>query len=385
MDFNNTEVAFTGKTDADLNRSYWLFKIIGWNWLIKLSPTLLKLFMPLYFPIPIIRATIFKQFCGGENIEDCNTTIDELGKYNVKTILDYSVEGIEEENTFDANLIEIISSVKKAANTAHIPFSVFKVTGFARFGLLEKVNEGTSLSKEETDEFERAKTRINKICEVGFKLNSPIFIDAEESWIQDAIDEIALDMMRKYNKEKAIIFNTAQLYRWDRLEYLKKLKQTADKEHFFIGMKIVRGAYIEKERDRAEKYGYPDPMQQTKANTDKDYDLAIQFCIENIHQFSFCCASHNEDSTQFLLQLMEQHKIDKSDERIYFAQLLGMSDHISMNMAQKNYNVAKYVPYGPVKEVTPYLIRRAEENTSIAGQTGRELSLIVSEKQRRKK
>ena len=384
MDFNNTEIAFSNKSNADLTRSYWLFKIIGWNWLIKISPALLKIFMPLWIPIPIIKATIFKQFCGGESIAECEQKIKELSAINVKTILDYSVEGMEEETVFDENLEEALAAIKKANGNTNIPFSVFKPTGFGKFDLLQKVNEKKTLTENEQAEFDRAVKRIDTICEAGHKANLPIFIDAEESWIQDTIDEIALNMMRKYNNEKAIVYNTAQMYRWDRIAYLKELKAIAKKENFYIGLKLVRGAYIEKERARAEKMGYKDPMQKTKKDTDNDYNNGIQFCIENLKLISFCCASHNEKSNLLLVDQMKQLNISPSDEKIYFAQLLGMSDHISNNMAKAGFNVAKYVPYGPVKDVTPYLIRRAEENTSVAGQTGRELSLIKTEKQRRK-
>jgi proline dehydrogenase len=384
MNFNNTEIAFSGKTNGDLKRSYWLFKIIGWNWLIKTGPLLLKIFMPLWFPVLIIKATIFKQFCGGESIEECEGTINELSTQNVKTILDYSVEGKEEESVFDANVQEALAVIKKAKNNPNIPFSVFKPTGFGRFELLEKVNSNLPLSQKEEEEFNRIKNRINIICAAGHETNIPIFIDAEETWIQSPVDEIALEMMRKYNKEKAIVYNTAQMYRWDRIAYLKEIKSIADNEGFCLGIKLVRGAYIEKERERAEKKGYEDPMQQSKEATDKDFNLALKFCIENIENISFCCASHNEESSLFLIDLMKTHHISIDDNRVYFAQLLGMSNHISNNMGKAGYNVAKYVPYGPVKDVTPYLIRRAEENTSIAGQTGRELSLILDEQKRRK-
>lgn len=384
MNFNNTQVAFIDKSNADLKRSYWLFKIIGWNWLIKIGPTLLNIFMPLYFPIPIIRATIFKQFCGGESIADCDKTIEELSKNNVKTILDYSVEGKQEENVFEENLTEALATIKKATNNTAIPFAVIKLTGFARFELFQKMDEKKQLSDKEIAEFERVKTRVNILCEAAFNANIPLFIDAEETWIQNTIDLLALDMMKKHNKTKAIIFNTAQFYRWDRVTYLEELLKIAQRENFVVGLKLVRGAYIEKERARAIKLNYPDPMQKTKTATDSDFNLALKICVENIKHISFCCGSHNEESALHLIKLMDQHQIKNDDERIYFAQLLGMSNHISMNLANKNYNVAKYVPYGPVKEVTPYLIRRAEENTSIAGQTGRELQLIVKELERRK-
>ena len=384
MNFDNTEIAFSGKSNADLTRSYWLFKIIGWNWLIKISPILLKIFMPLWIPIPIIKSTIFKQFCGGESIKECEKTINSLGEHNVKTILDYSVEGIEDEKVFDENVTEALEAIEKAKSNTNIPFSVFKPTGFGKFKILQKVNSKQTLTQSEEEEYERLIYRIDKICAAGEKNNVPIFIDAEESWIQDAIDDIALNMMKKYNNQKVIIYNTAQMYRWDRTAYLKEINTIANNEGFKIGVKLVRGAYIEKERSRAEKMGYEDPMQKTKENTDKDFNLALKFCIENISNISFCCASHNEESTLLLIQLMKDNNIKIDDDRVYFAQLLGMSDQISMNMSQGGYNIAKYVPYGPVKDVTPYLIRRAQENTSVAGQTGRELSLILTEQARRK-
>lgn len=384
MDFNNTEIAFAGKSNADLKRSYWLFKIIAWNWLIKIGPTMLKIFMPLYFPIPIIRATIFKHFCGGESIEETVSTTKELAKLNVKTILDYSVEGEQLDSVFDANIKETLTSIEKASINKNIPFAVFKPTGFGRFELLEKVNAKKQLSIQENEEFERFKNRVDTLCQAAFKANVPVFIDAEETWIQNPVDELALEMMRKYNKEKAIVYNTAQLYRWDRIAYIKELIAIAKNEGFIIGLKLVRGAYIEKERERAAAMNYEDPMQKTKEDTDRDYDLAQKICIQNIDVISFCSGTHNEKSALYLLDLMKEHKIAKDDTRIYFAQLLGMSNHISNNLAKAAYNVAKYVPYGPVKDVTPYLIRRAEENTSISGQTGRELQLIQKELQRRR-
>lgn len=371
-------------SDKDLKRSYWLFKIIGWNWLIKAAPIMLKIFMPLWFPIPIIKATIFKQFCGGESINDCESTIKKLNSQNVKTILDYSVEGIEGEATFNNNLKEALAAIEKSKLNKNIPFTVFKITGFGRFDLLEKINSKQTLTESETIEYKKIEKRLDIMCNAGLDANTPIFIDAEETWIQNTIDDMVLNMMKKYNTKKALIYNTTQLYRWDRLSYIKELNSTAEKGNFYIGLKLVRGAYIEKERARAEKMGYKDPMQKTKADTDKDFNLALKYCIENINKISFCCGSHNEESTLYLTELIQQHNIKPDDNRIYFAQLLGMSDHISMNMSQANYNVAKYVPYGPVKEVTPYLIRRAQENTSVKGQTGRELALILKEQARRK-
>jgi proline dehydrogenase len=385
LDFSNTEIAFQYKSTKDLKKAYWLFKIIGYNWLIKVGPSLLNVALKLHLPVlGIIKNTVFKQFCGGETINECETVINTLGKYNVKTILDYSVEGKENEHEFDKNVNQVLATIDKAKDNPNIPFSVFKPTGFARFSLLEKINAHKPLSVEEENEFERVRTRIDKMCQYAYQLNVPIFIDAEESWIQDVIDDLALEMMKKYNKEKAIVYNTAQMYRVDRLAYLKGLLAEAEKEDFYIGMKLVRGAYMEKERERAEKYGYESPIQPNKEATDRDFDLALKFCVQHFNRFAVCCGTHNENSSLLLTQLMSQNNIEKNNPKIYFAQLYGMSDHISFNLAKAGYNVAKYVPYGPVKDVIPYLIRRAQENTSVAGQQSRELFLIKKELQRRK-
>lgn len=315
---------------------------------------------------------------------ESNSTSDLLAKYNVKTILDYSVEGKESEKEFDASCKLISATVENAAKHTYIPFAVFKMTGMARFALLQKVNSGKSLNAKEEEEYERIVERVDAICKKGHELNIPILIDAEESWIQESIDRIVESMMEKYNKEKAIVFNTVQLYRHDRLAFLKKSIDDAKNKGLKYGIKLVRGAYMEKERDRAENMNYPSPINKTKADTDRDFDEAIKVCLDNIDIVSVCCGSHNEKSSQYLVDLMKEKNIDKGDERVYFAQLLGMSDHISFNLSHEGYNVAKYVPFGPVYDVTPYLIRRTEENTSVAGQASRELSLIKKEIQRRK-
>lgn len=385
ISFDNTQIAFSSKSNAELNRAYLLFNLVGNPTLVKIGKTLTNISLALHLPIkPFIKATIFKQFCGGETIEECEKTINTLGKYNIGTILDYSVEGKEDEKDFDVTTQEIINTIIKAKTSQHIPFSVFKVTGICRFSLLEKVNANTSLNKSEAEEFERAKKRIEKICAKGFECGIPVLIDAEESWIQDAIDIIVEEMMQKFNKEKAIVYNTLQMYRHDRLEFLKKSYKKAQKENYFLGVKIVRGAYMEKERARAVEKGYPSPIQPDKASTDRDYDAALNFCVEHYERIALCAGTHNENSSAHLAELLQQKNIDKKHPHFYFAQLLGMSDHISYNLSNAGYNVAKYVPYGPVKEVLPYLIRRAEENTSVAGQTSRELSLIIKERKRRK-
>lgn len=384
VSFDNTENAFKAKSNSDLNRSYWLFKMVGNPTLVKFGAKTAPIGLALGFK-GLIKNTIFKQFVGGETIYDCDKTIAELGKYNIGTILDYSVEGKESEMDFDACCEETTETIFKAKTDKHIPFCVFKVTGLARFSLLEKVSANESLSDAESKEYDRVKQRIGKICKEAHDAGQPIFIDAEESWIQQAIDDLADEYMALYNKEKVVIYNTYQLYRKDRLDFLKQTIAKAKTIGFKVGAKLVRGAYMEKERARADEKSYPSPIQDTKENSDKDYNLALEACIENIDMMGLCAGTHNEQSSLYLTQLMAKNNISNSDKRIFFSQLLGMSDHISYNLTLAGYNVAKYVPYGPVKEVLPYLIRRAQENTSVKGQTGRELSLIIKEKERRKK
>lgn len=385
ISFDDTQIAFSAKSDADLNRAYWLFKIISFNSLVQISPPFVNFALWAHLPIKgIIRSTIFKHFCGGENIEECKGTIDQLGKYNIGTILDYSVEGKESEEDFDAALIETIATIIRAKNDVHIPFSVFKPTGFARFSILEKRNEGLDLSIAEKEEYSKFLNRIEKICQTGFDSGVPIFIDAEESWIQNVIDEVARSMMQKFNKEKVIVFNTLQMYRTDRLNYLKESIAHAKSNGYISGFKIVRGAYMEKERARAKKLNYTSPIQPDKNSTDRDYNTALKICIDNLENLSMICGTHNEQSNLNLVEWMNEKNISVNHPHIWFSQLYGMSDHLSFNLANKGYNVCKYVPYGPVTGVLPYLIRRAQENTSVAGQTSRELSLIIQEKKRRK-
>jgi len=385
LSFENTEVAFQSKTTSQLNKSYWLFKLVSNNTLVKISPILLKIAFFLRLPIKeLVKRTIFEQFCGGESIETCGQRIKDLAKYQIGTILDYSVEGKSNEEDFNRVTQETIRTILKAKDENNIPFAVFKTSGLARIELLEKLsNSKEELSKEEKSEYERVKERIKTICSTAYENNVRIFIDAEESWIQNAIDKLATSMMRKFNEEKAIVFNTLQMYRWDRFAYLKQSYADAENGNYFLGLKIVRGAYMEKERERAEEMGYPSPIQKDKKSCDNDYNLALTFCISHIDKIALCAGTHNEESSILLTKLMAENNLLKDDNRVYFSQLLGMSDHISFNLSKHGYNVAKYMPYGPVKDVLPYLIRRAEENTSISGQTGRELALIIKEKNRR--
>jgi len=386
ISFENTEIAFGGKSNSDLTWSYRLFNLMGKPWLVKFGKIVTNIAFKLHLPVKgIIKATIFKQFCGGETIKDCEQKTADLGKFNIGTILDYSVEGKTSNEDLDQSKDEIIRTILKAKTSPDIPFSVFKPTGIARFDLLERTNDITSeLTQDDKQELAKAMLRVDAICRAAHESKVPLFIDAEDSWIQDGIDRMANAMMAKYNKEDVIIYNTIQMYRHDRLDFLKQSHQKAKSSGYKIGMKIVRGAYMEKERERAQKMNYTDPINPNKPATDKCYDDAVKYCIENLEDISFCAGTHNENSSEKLTQLIDKNNINKADKRIYFAQLLGMSDHISFNVAHSGYNVAKYVPYGPIEEVMPYLIRRAEENTSVAGQMGRELGLIVKEKARRK-
>ena len=382
--FDNTAVAFAGKSDRDLRRAQWLFSVLSRPWLVQwgafFSTWGLKLGLPLK---PLIRQTIYRQFVGGETIQKSQKSIEELWKFRVGTILDYSIEGKTAEEDFDACLKELLRTATRAKGDPAIPFVVFKVTGMAPHDLLEKVSRNQSLSPAETAAWQKVRQRIFQLCETCAQQNTPVFIDAEESWIQPAIDGLAEDMMWTFNREHALVYNTVQMYRIDRLAYLKDLHQRALKQGCKVGVKIVRGAYMEKERERAGKQGYADPIQPHKEATDRDFNLAVEFCWNAPEVFSFCAGTHNEESSALLAALLAKAENPNHTKQVWFAQLLGMSDHISFNLAARGYQVAKYVPYGPVEDVLPYLTRRARENTSVAGQTGRELSLLKKELNRR--
>ena len=383
--FEDTATAFALKSDSELERAYFLFKLISNEPLVKIGTVVTNFAINVHLPVEgLIRATVFDHFCGGVNEEDCLPIIDKMFQKGVCSILDYSVEGQQMENRLDGALKNILRVLDFVKEKEAIPFAVFKPTAFGRFGLLEKKSSGTPLDNDEKAEWTRVIDRYDKACKKAYDLDVSLLIDAEESWIQDAADELCLEMMRRYNKERAIVFNTAQLYRWDRLDFLKELNATAKKEGFKVGIKAVRGAYMEKENTRAEEMGYQSPICPSKQATDENFDRAIVYMVAHMDTFSIFAGTHNEDSSYKLMELMDADGIGHNDNRIWFGQLFGMSDHISFNMAGKGYNVAKYLPYGPVRDVMPYLIRRAEENTSVAGQTSRELELLKKEKARRK-
>jgi proline dehydrogenase len=383
--FNDTETAFKLKSDEDLNRALFLFGMINRPTLVKIGTTLTNLSLKLHLPVEgLIKATIFKQFSGGETMEDCLPNIRKMYSKNLHSILDYSVEGKEQEEQFDSAMKKKISIIEFAAKNKELPFAVFKPTGIGRFAIWEKVSSKVTLSPDEVVEWENVKQRVQNICEAAYQNDITVLADGEETWMQDAADDLMEEMMRKYNREKVIVFNTLQCYRWDRHQYLVDLHEKGKKEGFKVGAKIVRGAYMEKENARAKKMGYDSPICESKEATDVSFNGVMSYCLNHVNDISTFIGTHNEVSNYLALQILEDKNISNDDDRVWFSQLYGMSNHISFNLARKGYNAAKLVPFGPVREVVPYLIRRAQENTSVRGQTGRELALLQEEKKRRR-
>ncbi|RMB57361.1 proline dehydrogenase [Dokdonia sinensis] len=383
--FNNTERAFALKSDSELERAYFLFKMISKEPLVRIGTAMTKFALNANLPVEgLIRATVFDHFCGGTSEDDCLPTVDRLYEAGVSSVLDFSVEGKEEEEQFELCMNKILEITAFAKDKEAMPIVVFKPTGVGRFALWQKVTEGKELSISESSEWDRVVERIDIICNACAVSDIEVLIDGEESWMQGAADDLVAAMMAKYNKERVVVYNTLQCYRWDRLDYLKKLHVEAKARKFKIGMKIVRGAYMEKENSRAKEKGYPTPICASKQATDDNFNTVMRYMFEHLEDISIFLGTHNEDSCMLATQIMDEMNIPKTDNQVWFGQLYGMSDHISFNLAADGYNVAKYVPFGPVKDVMPYLIRRAEENTSVAGQTNRELELLKAEKKRRK-
>lgn len=403
ISFDNTAYAFAAKTDKELKKAHFLFSSMGKSWLVnlglKITPIAIKWHLP--FTKSIIRSTIFQQFVGGETLEQTAKVATKLSEYNVQVILDYGVEGGDDgEAGFDHATEEFLKVIRYAATQPNVPFMSIKVTGFSRFALLEKIDrqmneaQGSlmkryaavteNLPENEKAEWEKVKNRMNKLCEAASENNIGILVDAEETWIQDPVDALTMLMMDAFNKTKATVFNTIQLYRHDRLEFLKKSFEAAEERNFILGAKLVRGAYMEKERKRAQEMNYPSPIQPDKAATDKDYNEAVTFCITNLNKLSVIIASHNESSNLLATTLLAQNNLPLNHSNVHFSQLYGMSDNITFNLAKAGCPVSKYLPFGPIADVIPYLMRRAQENSSVAGQTGRELGLIKKELQRRK-
>lgn len=385
INFDNTEIAFAYRSNAELKKAYWLFSMIASPKLVRTGKHMINLCNKIHMPIDwAIKPTIFKQFCGAVTLDKCLPLADNLAKFKVSSILDYSSEGQETEEAFQHVMKEIAHSIDLAVKNHNIAYTVFKPSALGKEHLLVKASAGEVLTDAEKKEIDAFKNRLDILCKKAYESNIRILIDAEDHSYLKIVDDTTVELMEKYNKENAIVFITLQMYRWDRLDYLKNLIAEARVKGYKPGVKLVRGAYMERERRRAAEMGYPSPIYADKAGSDSGFNGALKECVENIDIVSLFCGTHNEQSCEYLVNLMAENKLQPGDRRIFFSQLLGMSDHLSFNLASAGYNVAKYIPYGPVREVLPYLIRRAEENTSVAGQTGRELRLITQELKRRK-
>ena len=385
--FNDTKIAFAEKSTAQLEKAKWMFTAIKYPSLTNVGINVLNFTIKNNFPLvtDLVKNTLFEQFCGGETREQSMKVVDKMFKHHVGSIFDYAIEGKEEEAAFDTTCEEIKENIKFAIGNPAIPFVVFKPTGFGRLDLYADVSAGKELTSSEKEEWQRVRNRYEEVCKMAYNNKVILMIDAEESWMQDAVDHLVNEMMEKYNQEKAYIWNTIQMYRTGRLEYMAQDLERAKSKNYFLGYKFVRGAYMEKERERAAEKNYPDPIQPTKEATDDNYNAAVDFVLENLDRVAAFFGTHHEKSTELAIDKMKTLGLAHDDERLHFGQLYGMSDNITYWLGENKYNACKYLPYGPVKDVVPYLTRRAQENTSVAGQTGRELSLIQKELERRRK
>lgn len=382
--FENTKVAFSYKSNNELRKAYYLFRVMNNNKVVAAGSWLTDWALRLHLPIGgIIKPTVYEYFCGGETLEKCSPTIALLARYDVNVLLDYGVEAKESDADFDETVQKLLQGIAYAKGNDNVTAMSCKITGLAKFKLLEKYTAGKDLTDKQKAAWERTRQRLHTLCKAAAGAKVSIYFDAEESWIQIALDTLISEMMETYNRQEAVVFNTVQLYRHDRLAFLKKSHNESISKGYLLGMKLVRGAYMEKERKRATEMGYPSPIQPNKQATDADYDHALEYCIQHVDTIAFCNASHNEMSNLYLCELMNRNNLPTNHEHITFGQLYGMSDHLSFNLADAGYNVAKYLPYGPLRDVIPYLMRRAQENTSVAGQMGRELKLIQKEMIRR--
>ncbi len=385
LDFQDTATAFADKSNSQLKEKYRIFKLLNSPLLNAIGTRSATFALSLGLPVEgLIKSTIFEQFCGGETIEECEPTVNKLAAAGIGAILDYSIEGKSTEDDFDRTKDEIIRTIKRGKDDPNIPFGVFKVTGIAPLGTLERLSGKKKLDAKSQMKCEHINARIREICACAYSIGQPVFIDAEETWIQEAIDRLAIEMMEKYNLEGPVIFTTLQMYRTDRLQYLREARRQAKNDGYVLAVKLVRGAYMEKERERAEELGYPSPIHANKQATDRDYDAAVDYCLEHLDDLAFVAGTHNEKSTLLLARKMHERGIPHDHPHIFYSQLYGMSDNLSYILGKNGYNVSKYVPYGPVKDTIPYLVRRAEENSSAAGQISRELDLISRELKRRK-
>ena len=385
LDFQDTATAFADKTDSELKEKHRLFRMLNSPFLNSVGTRAATFALSVGLPVKgLIKSTIFEQFCGGETIAECEPVVKRLGSSKIGAILDYAIEGKSSEQDFDSTKDEIIKTIDRARKDPDVPFAVFKVTGVAPLGTLERMSGKKRLDGKSQAKCERIHSRVHEICEYAHRKGQPIFIDAEESWIQDAIDRLATEMMAKYNTQQPIVYNTFQLYRKDRLQFLRDSRREANANGYILGAKLVRGAYMEKERERAEEMGYDSPIHDDKAATDEDFDAAVDYCLKHLDEVAFVAGTHNEKSVRYLTERMHELGIAHEHPYVNFSQLYGMGDNLSYVLAKNGYNVSKYVPYGPVADAIPYLVRRAEENSSAAGHMSRELDLIQKELKRRK-
>lgn len=386
VDFSNTEVAFAGKTDEELRKSAWIFGMMNRHWLVgigsKLGLAAIKMHLP--FVEGIVKNTIYEQFCGGTTLLNSQPSINKLAEQGCMTILDYGAEAKDSEDEYNQTMNETIRAIEFAAKADHVPVVSTKVTGMARFGLLKQIQDGEAFTKETRAEYKNILKRIDAICHVAAQKGVSVFFDAEETWIQDPIDHFVNMMMRRYNRERAVVYNTFQMYRKDRLQYLISSYNQAERNGYILGAKLVRGAYMEKERARAREHGYESPIHPTKAATDDAYSTGVKFCIDNYERIASCNASHNPESNLLQAELIHRKGISRDHPHLMFCQLYGMSDNLTFNLAAAGFKVGKYLPYGPVREVVPYLIRRAEENSSVTGDMTREHRLVHEEMKRRR-
>ena len=383
--FENTEIAFKLRNDRELRKAVMLLRLMSYPAVVRLSGILANLAIRLGIPVRwIVKPTVFSLFCGGESLVESQKVVDRLAKHKVRSLLDYAAEDQQTDEKIESAIREIIATMDYAVKNPAVPFTVFKPTALAPVHILSQTGLQTEEGKLSCPGTEKFSKNFRTLCQSACKRGIPVMIDAEESHYQQIVDNLAAEMMELYNKEKVMIFNTIQMYRHDRLDFLKESIRNARKKNYHLGIKLVRGAYMEKERERALKLGYPSPIHPDKESTDNAFNRAITICLENIDITDLFAGTHNEQSLLMLMDRMKEYKLENSDPRIYVSQLYGMSDHISFNMAACNYNVAKYLPYGPVSYLLPYLIRRAEENRSVTGQAGRERRLLKLEIERRK-
>ncbi len=384
ISFENTEVAYASLSDKELKKAYWLFRMMSIPWLVNIGNSMITLCLKLNMPIQgIIKNMVFSHFCGGESLDESIPLIFRLKKSNIEVLLNYSVEGLEDASGYRDTYEKTLNAIHFAKENPSVRAMCVKFTGYAHTDIWVKLQAKQELTPAEQQEFLQAKSYIEKLCSEAVDCNVHLYVDAEESWFQDSIDTLVDDMMEKYNKEEAFIFNTYQLYRSDKLEDFKKAHQRALEKGYILGAKIVRGAYVEKENDYYVKLGTKSPINNTKEASDREFDGAVRYAVENVTTISLCCASHNEASNKLYFELLTEKNIPLNHKHVNSSQLLGMSDNITYNLSAMGMNTAKYMPFGPVKEVIPYLIRRAQENTSVEGQTSRELLLLEKELKRR--